>query len=621
MKLNILLFYLFIYLFHFQNLNGKYFSYNENTSSIRHLIFVDDSIDPSILNRIKPVLKAAYCASRLAEFITEKTRFNNGQVVQSLCQALDFVLKEFFQVIMSLDKKFKSREIGLHQFCFHLVPFTRNLQSLLHLTFEIETQDIRGGALIRLLEDKILSVSGDRQLRTTYATLMEGCSKPFLEMLNKWMSTGSFSDSHLEFMILDTNKLPIAHEDQLSEDLLTSRHTLQSKNIPRLFEDIQQKILLIGTYRNIQCILNKNIILSLKSPLKWDRRIIQEAVSDSYTDVNNALMTSLFQSGKLFDVMSAAKRFFFVESCDFVQNFLLNVSADLNRTLKEVSKQNLQSAFETALKTSCFGNDIFSESFQLELSTSGLYDSLVKIIQSTSEKSGSSSAPSSASFTSSNQRVPKVSELLSMTMKVDFPESMILNSKSLAKYQIVYRHLIQCNELIRSLSVRLNRIPLKVNSQLRQFEVMKHSMLQFIRTIHYYICQNVLEPQWERFSTALRERRFSSVEEITNTHMNFLDTCLRECMLTNSKLVQLMGMIWSTCTKFSALVYELNNRINARTLNDSTFQEVMNKFTTLHQHFLKYVRVLIEALQYYAARDCDHYIANFLNSLDCQFYA
>ena len=333
-------------------------------------------------------------------------------------------------------------------------------------------------------------------------------------------------------------------------------------------------------------------------------------------------MTSLFQSGKLFDVMSAAKRFFFVESCDFLQNFLLNACTELNRTLKEASKQNLQGAFETALKTSCFGNDPFAESFQLELSTSGLYDSLVKIIQNTSERPGSLSAPASSSANpASIQKVPKISELLSMTMKVDFPESMILNSKSLAKYQIVYRHLTQCNELIRSLSIPLNRIPLKVTAQLRQFEVMKHSMLQFVRTMYYYICQNVLEPQWERFSTALRERRFTSVEEITNTHMNFLDTCLRECMLTNSKLVQLMGMIWSTCSKFSALVHELNNRITARTLNDSTFQEVMSKFAALHQHFLKYVRVLIEALQYYAARDCDHYIANFLNSLDCQFYA
>ena len=47
------------------------------------------------------------------------------------------------------------------------------------------------------------------------------------------------------------------------------------------------------------------------------------------------------------------------------------------------------------------------------------------------------------------------------------------------------------------------------------------------------------------FFTALRERRFTSVEEITKYTHELLDTCLRECMLTNSKLVQLMGMIWS----------------------------------------------------------------------------
>ena len=165
--------------------------------------------------------------------------------------------------------------------------------------------------------------------------------------------------------------------------------------------------------------------------------------------------------------------------------------------MKEVSKQNLQGAFDSALKSSCFGNDPF-----LNLSnwnfTSGLYDSLVKIIQNTSERPGSQSAP--ATVSSSIQRIPKISELLSMTMKVDFPESMILNSKSLAKYQIVYRHLLQCNDLIRTLSIPLNRVPLKVSAQLRQFEVMKHSMLQFVRTMHYYVCQNVLEPQWERFS-------------------------------------------------------------------------------------------------------------------------
>ena len=148
-------------------------------------------------------------------------------------------------------------------------------------------------------------------------------------------------------------------------------------------------------------------------------------------------------------------------------------------------------------------------------------------------------------------------------------------------------------------------------------------MLQFVRSVHYYVTFGVLEPHWERFSRALKDRRFTSVDEINSTHTDFLDTCLRECMLTNSKIVQLLSMSWSTCFKFAALVSDLNARLSATKLavnNEATFAEVMVKFTALHGHFHKYVKVLIEALQYYAARDCDHYIANFLSSLDCQYY-
>lgn len=520
---------------------------------------------------------------------------------------------------MNLDKKFKSREIGLHQFCFHLVPFTRSLQSLLHLTFEIELNSIEGGALIRLLEDKIAAVSGDRQLRSTYVSLMDICSSPYLNILNRWLSTGSFSDPYSEFMIIDTKKGLSLIDEKYDEDFLSSRYIISTKNIPRLLDEMQQKILLIGLYRNIQCVLDKDIILLINSKLQWDRRLIHDAVSHAYNDVNSTLMNSLFQSSKLFDAICAAKRFFFTDNSDLIQNFLNIAQSELNRTNKEVTMLQLKESFDISAKNSCLSSDPFTEYFKLELASTGLYDGLVKIIQNSSEKAPNiSTNPTSVPLTTS-QKIPKIIDILTLDMKIDFPESLIINSKVLAKYKIVFRHSLQCLDLIRGLSVPLSRFPVKY-VQIRQFEIMKQSMLQFVRTMHYYICYNVLEPQWERFSSALKERRFTSVEEITNTHMDFLDTCLRECMLTNSKLVQLINMVWSTCSKYAALVHELNNRISAKTLTEATFQDVFSKFNVLHQHFLKYVRVLIEALQYYAARDCDHYIANFLSSLDCQFY-
>lgn len=475
---------------------------------------------------------------------------NNGQVMQALAHALDVVLKEFFHVIMALDRKFKARELGLHQFCFHLAPFTRSLQSLLHLTFEIESKGIRGGALIRLLEDKMASVSGDRQLRGIYAALLEGCAKPFLETLSRWIAVGAFSDPHQEFMIADAKRS--SGDGAFREDFLDTRYAIAGKNVPRLLEDLQAKILLIGLYRNIEGFLNKSTQPATQRPLQWDRRALGDAVAQAHTEVNGALMASLFQSGKLLDTMCAAKRFFFIEKNDFVENFLSSAHLDLIKPSKDVTQYHLQSSFELALKNSSLGADPHCDLFSCELASSGLYDTLVKIIQN-----------SGVTESSSQTKAPKAVELLTLNMKIDFPESLVMNSKAMAKYQLVFRHILQCLELVRGLSTPLGKFAIK-STQQRQFETMKQSMLQFVRTVHYYICYNVLEPHWERFSRALKERKFTSVEEITDTHMDFLDTCLRESMLTNSKLVQLIGMIWSTCSKFLALIQELNSRIQVQ---------------------------------------------------------
>lgn len=621
------------------NLDGKFFSFHGGDSGLKHVIFVDDSIDHSILTRLKPVLKAAYCASRLGEFIAIQSRIGASVMMQALASSLDSVMKDFFQVIMALDKKFKAREIGLHQFCLSLAPFTRSLQSLLHLTFAIESGDVRGGALLRLLEEKVGAVSGDRQLKATYTALLEGCARPFLAQLSFWLESGCLPrdavSSSGDFMIKEGPAIPGSNED-----LQDPRYSLNPGYCPHMLEDLSAKILNVGTYRHLQNVLNgsgpsrswravtlDNNTSSSVASLRWDRRCLQEAINSAYQSVNVALMNSLFQSSKLFDAMCSAKNFFFVQQSDFLNNFLSSAVEELHRPAKDTSPYQLQLIFDSALKNSTLATDPFAEAFKVDFSGSNLYEGLVKIIQEQSKGGNPSNASTSANTTTSATKSPKALDLFNLTMKVDFPESLIMNAKAIAKYQLLFRHIFQCQELIRSLSVSLphdrkfqQRFP---SAQLRQFEAMKQAMLQFVRTVHYYVCFGVLEPHWERFSTALKERRFSSIDEITDTHMDFLDTCLRECMLTNSKLVQLLGMAWSTCSKFASLMADLNTRLASTRvlLNDSVFNEVMVKFTTLHGHFCKYVKVLIEALQYYAARDCDHYIANFLSSLDCQYYA
>ena len=82
-------------LFLMMSADGKYFSFTQGYAahSNKHTIYVDDGVDPSILNRVKPLLKMAYCGARLGDFIEHKNKITNGQVSQAFSDALDISLK------------------------------------------------------------------------------------------------------------------------------------------------------------------------------------------------------------------------------------------------------------------------------------------------------------------------------------------------------------------------------------------------------------------------------------------------------------------------------------------------------------------------------------------------
>lgn len=87
-------------------------------------------------------------------------------------------------------------------------------------------------------------------------------------------------------------------------------------------------------------------------------------------------------------------------------------------------------------------------------------------------------------------------------------------------------------------------------------------MLVFVQQLLYFCTAEVIEPNWQSLMARLREREISqdgpvsspsgavgntklsvkgltrTVDELMQDHVDFLDTCLKECMLTNSKLLR-----------------------------------------------------------------------------------
>jgi gamma-tubulin complex component 2 len=88
-------------------------------------------------------------------------------------------------------------------------------------------------------------------------------------------------------------------------------------------------------------------------------------------------------------------------------------------------------------------------------------------------------------------------------------------------------------------------------------------MLVFVQQLLYFCTAEVIEPNWQSLMSRLAEKEprdgaahppngeesnspgakpglTRTVDELMQDHVDFLDTCLKECMLTNSKLLRVL---------------------------------------------------------------------------------
>ena len=61
-------------------------------------------------------------------------------------------------------------------------------------------------------------------------------------------------------------------------------------------------------------------------------------------------------------------------------------------------------------------------------------------------------------------------------------------------------------------------------------------MLSFVQQIFAFATFEVLEPNWRALEAKLGKA--TTVDQLLRDHVDFLDTCLKECMLTSSRLLR-----------------------------------------------------------------------------------
>lgn len=75
----------------------------------------------------------------------------------------------------------------------------------------------------------------------------------------------------------------------------------------------------------------------------------------------------------------------------------------------------------------------------------------------------------------------------------------------------------------------------------RRVWVLRARMLTVIQQIISYVTMEVLEPNWRNLEAKLG--KVTTVDQLLRDHVDFLDTCLKECMLTNAKILKVCFLV------------------------------------------------------------------------------
>lgn len=260
---------------------------------------------------------------------------------------------------------------------------------------------------------------------------------------------------------------------------------------------------------------------------------------------------------------SSIKHYFFLDQSDFLTSFLDLAKDELKQPISKIPQNRLQSLMDLVLRnpSSVAAYDPFKDSVKVSMSHLRLVDQLLRIINVNGIESGvkdprldgfERSQSLNSSSMMSSMSLPSTADLsgyeaLILDYTVTFPLSLIISRKALTKYQLLFRHILNmkhvedllCDAWMDQKNVLWKKRSSNPEIEHWKFRIysLRNRMLTFVQQFAYYVTNEVLEPNYRLLETNLTTS-ISTVDQVLQYHSDFLDTCLKECMLTNSKLLR-----------------------------------------------------------------------------------
>ncbi|KAJ6500592.1 gamma-tubulin complex, DGRIP84/SPC97 component [Mycena sanguinolenta] len=518
---------------------------------------------------------------------------------------------------------------------------------------------VKGGEVLTIIYERMQNMSGDPTANTLYSTLLRAAGTPYVAMLRVWIMTGRLIDPYEELLVkeskfINRGILEMDYTDEYWERRYTLRDgsTLAAPSkrrqagvppprsiggrlpggacVPPLLEGWKHKILLAGKYLNVirECgiEIRRDQGHAVDEVLTMDDEKFYVFLEDAYTHANRTLLQLLLRDQQLIPRLSSLKRYFFLSQSSFLTHMLDLSHAELRKSAKSASIVKLQSLLDLALNTDSHGEDaLFREDVKVTMATSGLYEWLLNVVNVSGVIGGEDGDPEAQHEEPKKEKDDKkpilAIDALALDYTVKFPLSLVISRKTILRYQLLFRFLLHLKHVEQSLSAMWIeqktspwRTPMPHHPELERWRLrvflLRARMLSFVQQILAFATFEVLEPNWRALEGKLA--KVTTVDQLLRDHVDFLDTCLKECMLTSSKLLRAYSRLIVTCSTFALYTSSFTKSANQAIAASETAEgdqamskrwEFLGKFETNFNHWLVVLKVYLNCVQFYASSE------------------
>ncbi|TPX34499.1 hypothetical protein SmJEL517_g02787 [Synchytrium microbalum] len=504
----------------FQGIDGKFVKFD--ISQDTYVVDPDVGIPQPTQDILTKLSELGYLYRRIQEFLdSSKLDTSIGLVGQSLCSALFQELTDYHRLVAILEGQLNIPDASSIPSFFvasglslrRLVIWTHEPLQRLRMMGVIADlcSGHRGGALISLIYNYINH--GDPFVQQFINHLLVEVSRPFYEMLTRWIYEGEIDDPFNEFFVMAD---PSADDQNLWRSKYSVRQDMLPSYIPKA---VARKIYLIGKSLNfirISCkdstfvVSNKGIHGS--QGLEYgDLHALETIVESVYTITSKTLLDILFNRYKLMEHFAALKRFLLLGQGDFVQYLMDSLGSSLSKPASTLYRHNLTGTLEAAIRLSNAQYDDVDVLKRLD----------VKILEV---------SPGDLGW-----------DVFTLEYHVDPPISTVFTPQTMHQYGKLFTFLWRLKRVEHALSsawrqqmtrAQLFRQVEGIAADFHYSNVIWSEMIHFTYQLQYYILFEVLECSWDELVSFINKKS-GDLDLLVQAHNKYLNGIITKGLLAS----------------------------------------------------------------------------------------